>query len=302
MNEDSVCDACMDEWYGYCDQCDGYYHHEDAGNHAHDYEDDGCCDSAQKSFTVRNDGEDDLPNDTRAEVTLPAGLISEQGIREIRHYLINEGFADLAHYGVPDLGNEWQTATGNFPKRLSRLAYQRYQQKVTPQVMSHVGTIARNHSTAVSVSIEFTRQLNLPASAFYHEDSCWWSCYSESRCVFKTNGGFGIRSFRDTGEVSGRAWVLPLKKVNGNLMPTYDTHAEMFVVFNGYGALSGYAPARMLAHMTGMTYRKCDFGADPMYVNSGGYLVAPEHLVKQHGDGIYLSLRRHSDLSTQEGV
>jgi len=81
---------------------------------------------------------------------------------------------------------------------------------------------------------------------------------------------------------------MPLKLDElGNLIPTFDTETPAaFVVFNGYGDLGGYAPARIMSHMAGMTYRKITFDAQPMYVNPG----AP-------GVG-YLTRRRRSRLST----
>ena len=61
-------------------------------------------------------------------------------------------------------------------------------------------------------------------------------------------------------------------------------------------------PARMLAHMLGVTYRKIGFVATPMYVNgSTGYLVAAEDIAEVHTDGaIRLDLDPHADLYEME--
>jgi len=204
------------------------------------------------------------------------------------------------------IGAQWQARDGNYAKRLSRHAYKAHQLKLTPEVMSQVGTIARDHSTAVSVTIEVSRELNESAGYWYHEDSCWWNSYSESRCALKTNGGFGLRSF-STGDpyadVTGRAWVLPLRlNENGYPLPTFDTRTpDAFVVFNGYGDLSGYTPARILAHMAGWTYRKIGFECNPMYVNAGGYLIAPEDIAGRYTDGsLHLSVDQHARLYDDE--
>jgi hypothetical protein len=174
--------------------------------------------------------------------------------------------------------------------------------------MSQIGTIARDHSKPVEVEIEVTREFNESAAYFYHEDSCYWGSYYESRCALKTNGAFGLRSFRG-GAVSGRAWVMPLRHVDRlrtgpDLTPTFDTMgADAFVVFNGYGDLGGYAASRIVAHMAGWTYRKIGFGCDPMYINAGGYLVAPEHIAEPYTDGsLKLSVPQHSDLYESEKV
>jgi hypothetical protein len=298
-----VCRDCRASYYSYCEDCDGYYPDEDSGDHEHG-RGDGCCTSPQLGFAVRNDGDDPLANDTRVTITLPAGTIATEGLTAIRYYLKRQGLYDLS-YGLDTLGDQWQTRNGNYVKRLSRHAYQAHQAKLTQEVMSQVGCIAREHSTAVSVAIEVTRDLNLPAYEFYHEDSCWWGSYGESRCTLKTNGGLGLRSFGDSGRVSGRAWVLPLRlDEHGKLVPTFDALTpDAFVVFNGYGDLEGYAAPRILAHMAGWTYRKISFSADPMYVNSGGYLVASEDIAAPYTDGsLYLSVRQHSNLFEIEKV
>lgn len=292
-----ICAGCRSSYYSYCTECDGYYHDDDTPDHDHDSSGTGCCESPQQEFAVRNDGDEPLANDTRIAVTLPAGTISAEGLTAISRYLRDQGHFDVS-YDLGELGDEWQTRGGNFAKRLSRLAYQRYQAKITPDVLSQVGCIARDHSNAVSVTVEVSRDLNASAASWYYEDSCYWGSYYESRCALKTNGGLGLRSFSH-GCVSGRAWVLPLRLDEaGKLVPTFNTLTpDAFVVFNGYGDLAGYAAPRIVAHMAGWTYRKVSFSADPVYVNSGGYLVAPESIAEQYTDGsLYLSVSQHSRL------
>jgi hypothetical protein len=169
--------------------------------------------------------------------------------------------------------------------------------------MSQVGNIARNHSTAVDVQIDVTRDLNQSPEAFYHDGSCWFTDYAgSSRCALKTNGGYGLRSF-GTYSVSGRAWVMPLRQdESGELVPTFETQTpDAFVVFNGYGDLSGYTAPRIVAHMAGMTYRKVGFDCDPMYINAGGYIVAPEEIAKKYTDGsLSLSVHQHARLFDRE--
>jgi len=311
LSGSDICDSCRDNCYSYCKECEGWYHDENSSDHSHN-DGYGCCTSPQLKFAVRNDGCEPLANDTRITVTLPAGTISAEGLAAIRNYLLCQRhrengeylhqYTNLA-YDLDKLGDQWQTRTGNFTRRLSRHAYQDHQIKVTQDVMSQVGVIARDHSTQVSVAIEVTRDLNMGASEFYHEDSCWWGSYGESRCALKTNGGLGLRSFDGYGNVSGRAWVLPLRRdERGKLVPTFDTMTpDAFVVFNGYGDLSGYAAPRILAHMAGWTYRKIGFSAEPMYVNAGGYLVAPEDIAEQYTDGsLDLDISQHSNLFERE--
>jgi hypothetical protein len=295
INDEQYCESCAEPWE-YCDECD-YYYTSDDEDHSH-----SCsCEAPAQTFAVRNDGEPLLFNDTRTTVTLPAGIIDAEGLRRIRKLL----YEHCIYVNNTDLGETigpaWQTRQGNFTKRLSRFVYKANTGKISPEVLSAVGCIAREHSTNTSEhGIEVTRDLNLPAEDFFHDESCWWGSYSGSRCALKSNGGFGLRTFDDYGSVEGRAWVLPLKYAGTSFKPTFDTVApDAFVVFNGYGNLDGYTPARIVAHMAGMTYRKIDFQAYSMYINNGGYLVAPEEIASEV-TAISLSLTEHAHLYGQE--
>lgn len=269
-----------------------------------------CCTAPQQSFTVRNDGQPPLASGTRVGITMPEGMISAEGIRGIRDCLwnaaplgVDEGdrLRFLAMHLVDELGYEWQTRKGNYTKRLSSYAYRAGRLKLTPEILSQVGCIARDHSKPADFTVEVTRDLNRPASAFCNRGSCWWGCESESLCALKTNGGFALRSFGFTGLVSGRVWVMPLRlDGDGDLVPTFDTVTpDAFAVFNGYGDLGGYTGARVMASMAGWTYKKIGFTCAPMYVNAGGYLIAPEETV-QKISALELSVPQHSDLSERE--
>lgn len=317
LGEDTVCDGCRENSYQWCEDCNGWYPTDDEAEHTHSSDDNSarCCISPQRKFTLRNDGCEPLANDTRTEITLPAGTISTEGLDAISSYLRHESnntrrsdcgratkLYDLA-YDLSPLGDLWQTKTGNYAKRLSSYAYKQYALKLTPEIMSQVGVIAREHSNPVSVTIAATRDLNLSAADFYHDDSCWWQSYSYSRCTLKTNGGFGLRSFTARGTVSGRAWVMPLRQdPRGRLAPTFDTITpDAFIVFNGYGELSGYTAPRLLAHMAGYTYRKVGFDCESMYINAGGYLVAPEDIAQKYASaGVRLNLNKHATLFEDE--
>lgn len=300
LSERSICEGCCDYNYSYCESCEGYYNH-DYDDHSHDCD----CVAPAQTFVVRNDGEGMLANDTRAQVSLPVGSVDAEGILKIRR-LLRQHRLYSADVALDAIGNEWQTKEGNLTKRLSRKTYNTSKEAIPAEVLSSVGTIAREHSTtASSFGVEVTRDLNQDPGEFAHSGSCWWGSEYESRCALKSNGGYALRSFRDNGygdEVSGRAWVMPLKQVDGELMPTINTSSpDAFVVFNGYGELEGYAAARIVAHMAGMTYRKIGFDCGPMYVNSGGYLIAPEEIATNYTDGhLSLDVDSHSHLYDRE--
>lgn len=339
LDDENICGSCRDRNYTWCEHCDGWYRDRDADDHEHGTGSD-CCESPAQTFTVRNDGEEPLGNDHRVTVALAAGVISPEGIKAISNHLWRTGclmyeavvhdsyearavaldtrnnYLQLAQEDnlLGHVGATWQTRKGNFTKRLSSYAHKTFGIRLTPEVLSHIGCIARDHSTAVDFHVEVTRDLNLGPADFGHEESCWWDGFDQGRCALKSNGGFGIRTFQDfdgdssARNVTGRAWVMPLKLVQmddpspaqyrDGLQPTFNTHPDAFVVFNGYGTLCGYAPARLLAHMAGMTYRKIRFSCTPMYVNSGsGYLVAPEEIAAPYTDGeLRLTVDPHSHL------
>lgn len=312
-----ICSNCVHR-YAYCSHCQVYY---PAGKYDAHERTHVCCTSPAPNFTVPNGDNEPLANGVKTTVSLPAGEISDVGIGEIANYLrraarnaadyVDGGpmYAGLFNisYCLGELGNKWQTKQGNYAKRLSRMAYKSYHLKLTPEHMAAIGTIAREHSTPVDFEVEVTRQLNLPASQFVHSDSCWWQSYGQSRCMFKTNGGFGLRTF-ENDRPTGRAWVMPLKKTTQygteTLTPTFETmNPDAYVVFNSYGTIQGYTAARILSAMTGMTYRKVSLGAGRMYINSdSGYIVAPEQLADLYTDGS-LNLNdvpQHADLLARE--
>ncbi len=331
VGRNRICAPCTGRLYRYCTPCEAYYKNTTGNNirHEHRAGAPSCCVSEQTSFTVRN-GEGTLRNNTKIGVSLAAGEISDEGMVEIQsrlqidarnvYYNITAGL-DWADRRCTDasnayservvsiervlqaVGTTWQTKQGNFTKRLSRALHKDGTGSLTPEQMTAVGNIASAHSQGVEYRLEVTRDLNKSASYFGHSGSCWWSSYSASRCLLKTTGGFGMVSFNENNRTSGRAWVMPLKERPGasqqhhRLAPTYETQSPAaYVIFNGYGQLSGYSAARVLAQMTGMTYRKVRLQFSEMYINSeAGYLVAPEALAEQFTDGrLYLEGERHN--------
>ena len=315
ISDEYACGRCSDN-YSYCEECDGYYHGYGADQHNHG----GCdCEAPTLAVAMRN-GESTLAADERIAVSLPAGVISEEGIDSICRLIRNHGrqtidatTGDTTEYhkwwdvslAVNNLDTRWQTKEGNFTKRLSKLAHKTQALKVPAELLTKIGNVARDNADGAEFQVELTRNLNMSAEDFYHEDSCWWQSYSESRCALKSNGGIGMRTFSGHDgfhpRVQGRAWIMPLRlNDQGYLVATFDAQtADAYMVFNGYGDLEGYTPARVVAGMVGMTYRKIGFTCDPMYVNgSSGYLVAPEELADRYAksERLGLDVAIHSSL------
>jgi hypothetical protein len=229
-------------------------------------------------------------------VELPSGAISNEGIDAIVTLLIGARLHatdtewvldswDIRRV-VRELDPTWQTKAGNFTKRISKTFYRDLRCKIPANVLSEIGNLASQHTSKQNeFRIELTRDLNQSADAFYHSDSCWFSSggYAVSKCALKNWGGIAIRTYdsddSDSDRPNGRAWIQPLDE---NLKPSGDIdNARGFLVYNGYGELEGYAAVRILAFLTGRTYRKIALELDPQYVNGGhGYLIADEATCK----------------------
>jgi hypothetical protein len=289
VGDHAYCDrACLDRECWWCDYCDEWTEYEHDHEDEDDDDDDGCmCDAPHLNFRFPANGAGTVCNDERIDVTMPAGMIDGVGIRLIR-LALNDACAGM-HGGyqavskaMEEVGEEWQTKRGNYTRRISSALYKAGKIKVPGEVLSEIGNLARQHSSETTTwSIEFTRNLNLPADEFCHAESCWWGGYSESRCALKSWGGLGMRVFSSDGTVVGRVWVQPIT-VDGE--PTHDTlGAHGYVVFNAYNyygdssGLNGYKAARIIGYLTGRTYKKIVLTSTPQFINGdSGFLVADE--------------------------
>jgi hypothetical protein len=296
------CDNCRENYASYCEDCDEYYDCDDSDDHAHNCE----CEAPHLRFEFPFSSLEEPPvtirEDERVEVHLPKGTISDVGLHEIANYVMehidNDTRWQVRNIIADKVGPLWQAKRGNFTRRLSSALYQRGV-KLDKNVIAQVGNLARQHaSDGQAWWIELTRDLNQDAEYFYHDGSCWFSdgSYAISRCCLKQWGGLAIRTFSseraDSYHPTGRAWVQPL---DANLRPTHDAvHAHAYVVYNGYGDLEGYIACRIVAQMTGKTYKKISFDADGQYVNGeSGYLVSDETTCDST-EHIHLSADPHS--------
>lgn len=285
VDSTSYCEDCVSHYCSWCDECDMYYDNDNSDEHEHN---DSCdCEAPRPKFTFPANGNGTVRQNERLRVTLPSGTISKEGVQEIKYAVTGSNlhpdghdwlFVDTIH----NIDPTWQKKDGNYTRRLSKALYKEHNVKVPPALLSEIGNIARRHtSTTNSFHVEFTRDLNGSAEDFYHDDSCWWSSHAYSRCAFKSWGGVGLRSFENDNidYPNGRAWVQPL---DSDMRPTHDTaNAFAYMVYNGYGKLDGYNAVRIVAHLTGRTYRKIPLSFQPQFVNGDmGYLVADEATCK----------------------
>lgn len=318
MGSRRVCPACLAQRYFLCRQCNNYYlrRYLDAHRHGHDE----CCASPALEFTFPH-GEGRIAQDERVQVFLVEGLVSNPAYLEVQRLLIREAknIGDVHDqtsraYKMYRLGNQLttyvtrdvKTKEGNFPTRVKRAAYKNYSLKLEPRILTEVGNLVGANSKGATFEVAVTRDVNLPPAEFGNNRSCWWTDYTESRCTLKSNGGLGLRAF-DGDAVTGRVWVMGVKQgVDGRMVPTFDTHTGIYLVFNGYGVLAETTGPRVVQHLTGAeTYRRVSVGAESdgrFYINNNsGYLVGPRDPIERSTPyGLSWTLATHSHLYERE--
>lgn len=324
-HENPYCGSCIGGYYTHCPTCDGYYDRSrDLHNHAvgegccpapaqefvvPNVSGEPLSNDTPLAVSIGAGMVSDVGMEEIKSIFWRIGRdIMRTARNESKHPMYsmeweNEGREECSKWQslgtrLPEIGHKVKAEGGpNFTKRLTRFAHKEFKLKIPDDVVSQVGNLASDHSRGADFTIETTRQLNQSATDFGHPDSCWWQSYFASRCALKNNGGFGIRTYsgkRRAGQrPDGRAWAMPLKRYevfdfpsSRAFKPTFDAMgAEAFIVFNGYGDLQGYTAARVMCHLTGMSYRKIQLRIAGMYVNGeSGYLVGPEDVVKQYAD------------------
>lgn len=320
-----VCTECLNRTWWFCGDCDRYYRNGTQDDHDHPVNANNCnCDPVGLDFQVPLKARR-LGPDQRFGMALPEGAISPEGMQEIAKAMNDYAFGLMASgndtlqarriqaisnpdYLVTHLGTDWSAARGTYPKRVASLLYKHWNEKLPPDLATQIGNIGRDHSKGGNIRLEVTRNLNLPREEFAHDGSCWWTEYNASRCAFKTNGGFALRSFKRR-EVTGRAWVWPMRATElrtyggkAVLTPTFETlKPDALLVFNGYGSLSDHLPARLVAAMYGMAYRKIALDVDPLYINNErGYLIADADRHELDIEDLSLEVRTHANLFDTE--
>lgn len=280
-DDTEVCDRCLGEYY-YCSHCEQYY------SESHQHEHGSFCSVPQPRFRFPLADGRSVGSDESIDVETPAGLISDAGMKEIAEYVYRQANSyGMYSQVLNNMDHEWTNKSGNFTKRIAKLALQQGH-KIDPQILSEIGNLARaNSSSGKTYRLTFSRDLNADASEWFHGGSCWWTDYAESRCALKQCGGLGVRTFDDWDTVTGRAWIVPLKEredyygQRGLALCDDPMDADAFVVFNAYGP-DGYEFARLVAQLTGWSYRKLGFSCRPMYVNNNsGFLVAPQQVCER---------------------
>lgn len=320
---DHVCESCLSNGSieaATCEGCGTYFYTdnmlyvEDRGYYCSDHQprEASVCKPTHLAFEFPAlcTPQKSIKNDEIVTVTVAHGEVSNVGMGEIRNLIYKRTGGTNRNYdglNLHELANEetfdrtWQTKEGNFPKRLAKHMLTERSMKLTEELMAEVGNIAKAYTSQTGKThISLTRNLNLPASQFCNDGSCWWTDYATSRCEAKAYHAFGVRGWavEDDDQLDqpiSRAWLIPLSVTATNRFgPTHVLPADAYVLFNAYG-MEVLPFARIVAGMTGKSYKKIAFRGDHMYVNGEvGVLIAEQSVCDAVDirDGILLPRRR----------
>ena len=194
--------------------------------------------------------------------------VTQEGIDKIRRFLWTakgEWSDQVPYLSLPDTFDfTWKTEDGKLPKRIARYYYQTYNIKLTPDVLSEIGNIARDHSQdGETYTFEFVDEFNWQAGDFGDWGSCFFGGRRSALVTLRENGAWAICFYDENGKGKARAWLFDR-----------DTY---LIVFNGYGFTnsSTLRIAKILAAFKGQSYKYVMLrGGGIVYINNAaGYIV-----------------------------
>lgn len=247
-------------------------------------------------------------------ITLPGGDIEQAGLKSQVTQRIYDQAYDLsdsatylpydsyAHIMWATLGTAWLVlrgeVAGTFPKRLRKWLH-----ILLPQVMtrdnpewareyaslnlrfpdSFFAQLGADLGPLVNAGTQYhcdiVRRITWQAGEFGDDGSCFWASYAHAKsCLHATGRFFALRAFEideSDGSYAGvaRCWGFRLN----------DSEPRA-VLFNAYG-LPLITFARILSHVTGLTYRAVELrnygDGDAIYINRG-----PQYFVTGDEEGV----------------
>jgi formylmethanofuran dehydrogenase subunit E len=216
-----------------------------------------------------------------------ATVISASALDEIKYILKNrliettdygvETISDKALKGIMDeIGTEWTTKQGNWPKRFAKVFKNRRGQKFDSDFLSRIGKIAREScSESTGKELIVTREFAWDPGEYGDHDSCFWGCRSGAKKILRMAKGYALLIHGDESRPLGRAWCVP-----------YESH---HIIFNAYArsgeSITIVAFARILSDIFNYAYYRnvrltCrDTDEGPLWINNGkGYIVGSQEV------------------------
>lgn len=188
-----------------------------------------------------------------------------------------EPISDKVLKGIMDeIGTEWTTKHGNWPKRFAKVFKHQRQQKFSSDFLSRVGKIARE-SCIMSTGKELviTKDFSWNPGTYGDNSSCYWGCRSGAKKILEMSSSFALLIHGDNNLPLGRAWCTP--------------YHEHYIVFNAY-AVGGQSItivtfARALSDIFNYPYYRnvelsCKHTTEgPLWINAGkGYIVGSQEV------------------------
>lgn len=158
---------------------------------------------------------------------------------------------ETASHIISFIGQESRTKQGRFTKRFSTYMWKVHQIKMTDVEITRIGNLYNAHRLLNrEYIIRVINNFTWKDGQFGKGDSCWWSCYKNSRYTLYYYGGYGVLFYPtdcvdfDDDDGIGRVWVYPVD----------DTLA---ITFNSYGnepKVAAAVVAKLLENLTGKTH------------------------------------------------
>ncbi len=161
-------------------------------------------------------------------------------------------------FSVVDMAERvWMNEMGTYPKRVRALIKEYLWEKLSPEDVSIIGNMAKEHSLIMEeFGYDFTRNFNWNAGDFGDQKSCFWG-EGNDRDILSANGFEAFRVYNKNGEGVARCWV--------------KREDDFIVAFNGYGIETRHL-AEMIRTIEEYKYKKevhltINCGGLSMYVN-----------------------------------
>jgi hypothetical protein len=177
---------------------------------------------------------------------------------------------------MDEIGTEWTTKQGNWPKRFAKVFKYRRSQKFDNDFLSRVGKIARE-SCIMSTGKELvvSKDFDWSPGDYGDYDSCFWRCRSGAKKILRDARAFALLIHGEDENPLGRAWCVPYK--------------SYYVVFNAYArggeSITIVTFARIVSDIFNFPYYRnvrltCrGMTEGPLWINNGkGYVVGPQEV------------------------
>lgn len=241
----------------------------------------------------------------------------------IREGLKAAGAAALRSSPHEHLPTDWSWAwmvprgkyAGALPKRLASWAYKMFSLKLSPELLSRLGNLAREHTAkAATYWFDFNYTFDWTRGDFGDQASCFFGDGDKPYALplIQSLQGFSLRLYdgpEDGAKGLGRAWIIPYKlsRVSGHVEEGEEPDALLIfngyglfkkdyqkVIYNGvvkqYGEMQTYDYGRLFAAWLGASYQPILLSVNgsaekPLWINNDGksaMIIGPIDLTNKY--------------------